>query len=623
MRTSDFDPVSVAIFNRQLRKVTLFVLAVFSILILRLWLLQIVHGPTYRDRSENNRIRLQDIPSFRGMIFDRKGNVLVDNRPAYNLYVIPEEVQDRDGLIRSLSLFAGLDPEAVEERLNDAPRGRPFMPVCLKKDISRDELAFIETHRFNLPGVVIKVEPQRHYIRGPMAFHLLGYLGEITENQIRSGQYPENKPGDLIGKSGVEARWQSVLNGTRGGEQVEVDAAGRKIRTISMKTPLPGANIGLTIDLDLQMTAEKALIGQKGAIAALDPDTGAVLALASSPSVDPNLFISGIDRDTWHDIATSQDYPLQDRAISGQYPPASVFKIIVALAGLEEGVIDPDETVICRGAFFLGTHRFNCWKKYGHGEVNLHKALTQSCDVYFYQQGKALGVEKIAFYAKKFGFGQPCGLDVGQEREGLVPNRDWKLKKLGVPWQPGETISMSIGQGFLLVTPLQMAGMIASVFNGGVLYRPQITRWVGKSETEARYEFSPQVTGKINIRQAHLEIVQNALIGAVNEPRGTGSSARIKGMTVAGKTGTAQVVSLKKGEDRRGKEDPPLHQHKDHGWFVAVAPAEHPQIALAIIIEHGEHGSSVAPIAKEMIQVYLGNEPPGGLQTAALVGTHP
>jgi len=609
LRTSDFDPISVGIFHKQLRNATLFVLALFTILILRLWFLQIVSGPTYRAKSEHNRIRLQDIPPIRGMIIDRKGNVLVDNRPSYDLYVIPEDVQDRSQLLKNLNQLASLDYEIIEKKFKEAHSKRLFKPVCLEKDISRDQLAIIESHRFNLPGVIIKVEPQRHYICGEVAFHLLGYLGQIGENQIRGGNYPNNKPGDLIGKTGVESKWQPILNGTRGGEQVEVDAAGRKIRTISMKAPFPGANVCLTIDKDLQVTAEKALKNKKGAIVALDPNTGEILALASSPSVDPNLFVGGIDKATWKEISSSKDFPLQDRALSGQYPPASVFKIIVALAGLEEGIIDPEEKTSCKGYFFLGRHRYNCWDKSGHGDMDLYAALVESCDVYFYQLGKKLGVDKIAYYANKFGFGRNTGFDVGQEKGGLVPTRNWKLKKIGAPWQEGETISMSIGQSFLLATPIQMATMVSAVFNGGVLYRPQVTKWVGKSEIHNTFELTPKVTGKIDIRPEYFEIIKTALKGVVHDQHGTGSRARLKDVMVAGKTGTAQVVAIKKTEEPDISEaNIPVH-HRDHAWFVAAAPSEKPRIALAVLIEHGGHGGSVAaPIAAEMIKLYLKSE---------------
>jgi len=604
LRTSDFDPISVGIFNKRLKHATIFVLIVFGILILRLWFLQVVNGSLYRAKSEHNRIRLQDIPPFRGMILDRNGNVLVDNRPSYNLYVIPEEIEDRGKLIRNLSRFAAIDPDTVDEKLRASCRRRPFRPVCLAKDISRDELGNIETHRFNLPGTIIKVEPRRRYVYGKLAFHLLGYLGQITRKQILSGQFPHCKPGDLIGMSGVELKWQSFLNGTRGGEQVEVDAAGRKIRTTSRKPPIPGANVCLTIDKALQETAEQALTGKKGAIVALDPNTGEILALASSPSVDPNLFVEGIDKETWDRISTSRDFPLQNRALAGQYPPASVFKIIISLAGLQENEIDPEETVTCNGYYYLGRHRYNCWRKQGHGKINLHRALVESCDVYFYQIGRKLGVDRIARYARLFGFGGKTGCDVGQESAGLVPTRAWKLKKLGSPWQEGETVSMSIGQSFLLVTPVQAADMIAAVFNGGILFKPQVTRWVGRSETEKIREFKPRVRGRINISRKSFEIVRNALVGVVNEPHGTGSGARVEGVTVAGKTGTAQVVGVKKKPSGNTAENP--LRHRDHAWFVAVAPAEKPEIALAIVIEHGGHGgSAAAPIAADMIRVYL------------------
>ncbi len=603
MRISNFDPVSVGIFNRQIRNATLFVLVLFSILVIRLWFLQIVKGPIYRAKSEHNRLRLQDITPVRGMIMDRNGNVLIANRPSYDLFVIPEDVQDRARLLQDLERLAGLDPESARQKLN-ASATVPFRPVCLKKDMSRDMLAIVEMYKYNLPGVVIKVEPGRHYVYGNFAFHLLGYLGEISEAELDRGQYPDSKSGDMIGKSGVESRWQTSLSGMRGGEQIEVDAEGRKIRTISIRLPGSGSNVCLTLDQHLQMTAENAMIGKKGAIVALDPNTGEVLALVSSPSVDPNLFVCGTNRTIWKEIAQSKDFPLQNRALTGQYPPASVFKIIVALAGLEEGRIDPRETVFCPGYFFLGNHRYRCWKKHGHGRVDLHRALVESCDVYFYRMGKRLGVDRIARYAKKLGLGGKTGFDVGHEKEGLIPTKSWKLKRLGVPWQEGETVSTSIGQSFTLVTPIQMATMISAVFNGGVIYRPQATKWVGKSEAEKDYEFSPEIIRKTGIEQDHLEIVKKALIGVVNERGGTGSMTRFNDFTVAGKTGTAQVIGLKK--DESGKRNYiPVH-YKDHAWFVAVAPVENPRIALAILVEHGGHGgSTAAPIAKELIEAYL------------------
>ncbi|MFH1082670.1 MAG: penicillin-binding protein 2 [Pseudomonadota bacterium] len=605
MRTSNFDPVSSEIFSKQLKIAMLFVLVIFAILVLRLWFLQIVSGSTYRIKSEHNRIRLQDISPFRGMILDRNGSVLVDNRPSYDLYVIPEEVQHRSQLLKRLSTLGDLDSEYAERVLDKAARGYPFKPVCLKRDISRDELARIETHRFDLPGIMIKVRPQRYYFYGGLASHALGYLGEISESQLMSGQFRDNKLGDLVGKTGVEWKWQALLNGVRGGEQVEVDAEGRIIEVISRRAPVSGANICLTIDKDLQALAEKSLLGKHGAIVAIDPGNGAVLALASSPSYDPNLFIKRIDEKTWQNIVSSNDFPLQNRALTGQYPPGSVFKIVVALAALEEGVITPEEEIFCNGTFSLGNQSYRCWKKYGHGKVNLHRALVESCDIYFYNVGRRLGVDKIARYATRLGLGKKTGLDLSQEKGGLIPTSEWKLRRWGVPWQAGETVSTSIGQSFVLVTPVQMANLISIVFNGGRSFTPQVTKWVRKTGGENVFEFAPQSNGKAGIKQEHLDLVKKALIGVVNQPRGTGSKAKLKEVTVAGKTGTAQVVALPAGE--RSKQETAIPwKFRDHAWFVAIAPADTPKIAVAVLVEHGGHGgSAAAPIAKELIKAYL------------------
>jgi penicillin-binding protein 2 len=606
LRTSDFDPASFEVFNKQIRWATLFVLVVFSVLILRLWFLQIMNGPVYRSKSEHNRIRLQDISPFRGIIFDRNGEVLVDNRPSYDLYIIPEEVQDKGRLLESLNRLIGLDPGSTGGWLDKVSRGLPFKPVCVKRDISRNELATIETHRFNLPGILIKVKQQRRYISGKLASHLLGYMGEITKQQLRAGEYPNNKSGDLIGKSGVEWKWQTVLNGKRGGEQVEVDAAGRIIKVVSRKPPVSGADIYLTIDKNLQVLAEKALSGKKGAIVAMDPRDGEILALASSPPYDPNLFVGGIDKASWENIVSSEDSALQNRALTGLYPPGSVFKIIIALAGLQEGVIDPAEELFCNGTYSLGRSKYRCWKKYGHGKVGFHRALVESCDIYFYKMGRRLGVDRIASYAKKFGLGEKTGIDVGREKSGLIPTKEWKLKRWGSPWQAGETVSLSIGQSFILVTPIQMATMISAVFNGGVVHKPQLTKRIGKTRADKVHRSSLKARVRLGIRQEHLELVRKALIGVVNEPRGTGSKARVKDITVAGKTGTAQVVALKKGKGPYDQKEVPF-KFRDHAWFVAVAPAEKPKIAIVILIEHGGHGgSTAAPIAKEIIGAYLG-----------------
>ncbi|MFH1350430.1 MAG: penicillin-binding protein 2 [Pseudomonadota bacterium] len=604
MGGTGFDSVLIEIFNRRYRFVTLIVVACFLIMVFRLWLLQIVDGPNYRIKSENNRIHLQDNLPLRGMIYDRNMDLLVDDRPSYNLYVIPEETKGREQLLRSLNFLVGLDPSWVKSKLDRISRKSPFKPLLIKKDISREELAIIETNLFNLPGVMIQVNPQRNYIFSSFASHLIGYLGEIGEDQLNSDKYSNNKPGDLIGKYGVERRWQEFLNGLRGGTLLEVDAVGRQLRVISNKPSIPGLNLSLTIDKNLQLIAERCLKDKKGAIVAMDPNNGEILALASSPGFDPNHFIKGIDRDEWEGLASSKDSPLQNRVVSGQYPPGSVFKIIVALAGLEEGVIDPYEEIFCTGSLPFGNHTFHCWKKHGHGKVSFHRALVESCDLYFYKMGNRLGVDKIARYASMCGLGKETGIRVDFERGGLIPTSTWKLKRWGVPWQAGETLSVAIGQSFVLVTPIQMARMISAIFNGGYLYQPQVIRWVGNDEKKV-YHGETKLVGQIKAKKENLERIKHALAGVVNEPHGTGSRARVTGINVAGKTGTAQVIRLEAEKAFEHRDGVPL-EFRDHAWFVAIAPVEKPGLALAIIIENGGHGgSAAAPLAKEMIRTYF------------------
>jgi len=602
LKTSILDPISIEIMNRQVRKATLLVMVAFSILVLKLWSLQILSGPQYRIKSESNRIRIQDIPPFRGLIYDRSDNILVNNRPSYDLYVVPEDVKNAEGLVGKVEKLVSLDHDHALELIRKTRRAKPFQPVCIKRGLSRDEVAMLETHRFNLPGVLIRVAPQRRYIMGDFASHILGYLGEVTEKELKSKRYFGARVGDLVGKAGVELKWQRVLGGIRGGEQVEVDAAGRQIRVISSQAPRPGANVYLTIDKDLQSVAEKALGEKSGAVVALDPNTGQVLAMVSKPSFDLNLFVGGIDPRIWKEMVTSKKYPLQNRAIAGLYSPGSVFKIVVALAALEEGVVDPEEEIWCPGWLRLGNRTFRCWKKAGHGGVKLHRALVESCDVYFYTLGKRLGADKIAAYAKKMGLGTSTGFDLGFERSGLVPTRSWKLKKWGIPWQMGETLSFAIGQSYLLITPLQAACLISSVFNGGYLYEPQVSKLVKDTEGNVLYAFRPRIKGQLNFSEENMQIIREALIGVVNEKHGTGRRAAIEGVKVAGKTGTAQVVGLEKGE--KGKIDE--ERFRDHAWFVAVAPADDPLIAVSVLVEHGGHGGSgAAPIAKEVIEHYL------------------
>jgi len=590
--SSGFDQISVEALNRRLFFVTIFVCIVFIVLVMRLWFLQGINGRSYKLKSENNRTHVQRIPSFRGLILDRNGKILVNNLPSFDLYISPEDTQDKERVFENLKTLINLDPNEVRTRLKKESKTNPYESVLVKKNLTREELVSIVTNSFNLPGVTAEPTHKRSYIYGDFAAHLIGYLGEINEKEIAGGQYPGSISGDYIGKFGVEGRLQNVLNGKSGGKKVEVDAEGRQLQVITKDKAVSGQSISLTIDKDLQALADTMLKDKTGAIVAMDPQNGEILAMASSPSFDPNAFVTGIDKSELKRLTSGTDSPFQNRAISGQYAPGSVFKIVMALAGLEEGVITPEDSIVCPGSYDFGNRTYHCWKEGGHGSVNLHRAIRESCDVYFYKLGRKLGIEKIAYYARMCGLGTKTGIELDSEKSGLIPNNEWKLKKYGVAWQPGETISASIGQSFDLVTPLQAARLISVIFNGGKVYQPKIVKWIGDEKNKSQSR--PVLQGELKVKRSTLEIVKNGLIAVVNEAGGTGGRARVKQTVVAGKTGSAQVAGLDK-------------KIKDNAWFVGIAPAENPKIAVAVIIEKGEHGGSAAgPLAGELIKQYLG-----------------
>jgi penicillin-binding protein 2 len=603
--SSDFDPIETEIYQRRLTRLTFFVLIVFGVLFVRLWSLQIINGPKYRIQSESNRIDLRDILPSRGLIFDRNGQLFVDNRPSFILGVIPENIRDLDGLTEDLRRLVEIDSLAAKEKIKSASRWDPFNPVYIKKGLTRDELARIETNIFSMPGVTIEVKPKRHCIYNTLAAHLIGYLGEIDRAQLSREGYKENKLGDFVGKFGIEKRWHRHLNGIRGGQQVEVDAYGRILRVVYQKAAEPGLNVSLTMDKDLQMLVERPLHNRVGAIVAMNPGSGEILAMASSPAFNPNDFARGMDRKGWERLLTDLNFPLQNRVISGQYPPGSLFKIVVALTGLEEGVIDPNERIFCGGSYSFQGRVYRDWKEGGHGYVDLHRALVESCDVYFYKMGQKIGIDTISKYAKRLGLGRVTGIQLGDEEPGLIPNKAWKLRRWHVPWQEGETLSVAVGQSFTLVTPIQIARFISALFNGGILFRPQVTNWIGRENKKGVFEFKPDVVGRWGLKRENMELVKRALIGVVNEPHGTGRRARLDQIRVAGKTGTAQVIALPEEEESAEERDVP-YKFRDHAWFLAVAPAERPVIALAIVIEHsGQGGAVAAPIAKDIFKGYL------------------
>jgi penicillin-binding protein 2 len=584
--------------RRLLTGVALILLVLFGLLLLRLWFLQLIKGQYFQKRSEYNHIRVQDLPPWRGKILDRAGNLLVDNRPSFNLMAILEDIPDPDTLGQQLGLLLNLDGELLTTQINKAQQAG-IHQVRLKTYLSWEEMALAETYKAELPGVFILVAPKREYRFQSMASHVLGYLGEITEPQLKSGRYPTYKIGDNLGRCGIEAAWENYLRGQRGLRHVEVDAYGRELGKLNQKLSTPGANVHLTLDTRLQQEAEYCLQDKVGAIVALNPQNGKILALASSPTFSPEAFEKGLSATEWQNLLQDKNYPMMNRAIRGQYPPGSTFKIVMAVAGLEEGVISPKEYIHCRGRLTSGNHVFHCWKKRGHGSVNLHQALVQSCDVFFYQVGRRLGIKRIAKWSRLFGLGTASGLKLGKERPGLVASSAWKLKRFRDPWREGDTISVSIGQGYNLTTPLQVAQMAAALANGGIVYQPQLVEKVESSTGESLHRFKPIVTSRLGADPANLALVRQALSAVVRH--GTGRRAYLPHMEVAGKTGTAQVVSLEK--EKTGKR---IRRFQNHAWFVAYAPADDPQLAVAVIVEHGGQGGQVAaPLARRVLATYF------------------
>jgi len=591
------------------RYLVVFISLAFLLIFIRLWSLQVIMGGDLRRLSENNCIRLRENPADRGMLLDRKGRILARNRPSFEVYLVPEDVKANPEVIAQVGKLLNLPAEDIQQRFDTQKRRAPFKPVKIKSDIDWNELALLETNRVHLPGLIVDVRPRRAYDYGDLASHLIGYLGEIDENELKQSKETPYRMGALIGKYGIEYRWENDLRGVDGGRQIEVDALGREIRPMGVVEPFPGNNLFLTIDLDLQQTAEEAYQDKNGALVAMDPKTGRILAMVSKPSFEPDVFARNILPEEWRSLLENPAHPLQNKGIQGQYPAGSVFKIITAIAGLESGAITPDTTFSCTGAFPYGNRNFRCWKEKGHGSISLHRAIVESCDIYFYQVGLKVGPDLIAHYANEFGLGNVTGIALPHERPGTVPSSSWKKKRFGVPWYSGETLSFSVGQGYLNTTPLQLLMLISGVANGGKLFLPQVVEKVENIYGSKLKEYPPVELGKANVSEKTLQIVQDALRGAVNDPHGTGWTCALKDVKVAGKTGTAQVIKLpdnfKKGDMNRV----PL-KFRDHAWFVAYAPFEDPRIAVAVLVEHGGFGASAAaPIAKKVIERYFNVQP--------------
>lgn len=588
------------------------VLALFTLFIGRLFQLQILEGEYLASRSQANYVRTVQLDAPRGMIVDRDGRAIAASRPAYHVDVMPNEIQNPWRTYSVLGAILARDPGELSEKVG-RPKGRlRFQPVSLSNDLSFEERAQVAEHRFALPGVEFYMRPQREYVYGDLAAQLIGTIGEIDAAELDREEFSDYRSGETIGKTGIEASFETHLRGRDGGVNRIVDVAGREIEELDRIEPTPGGRVVLAMDLDLQRAAEEAFLTgdpamprRMGAIVALDPNNGDVLAMVSSPNYDANAFSGAISREIWRALNADEWHPMRNRAIAGGYPPGSTYKAFVAAAGLAEKAITPATTAHCSGFYRLGRRTYRCWKKGGHGTVDLQRALMGSCDVYFYELGRKLGVETLAKYAKLFGLGAPTGIAVRGEGTGLVPTPEWKRRVRKEAWIEGETISLSIGQGFNVVTPLQLAVAYSTIANGGNVVVPRVVLREETWDGTLVEEIPSEMRGRNVVDPAVLALVKKGLMGVVMDPGGTGRRAQVPGINVAGKSGTTQVVSLDlvKGLDPKNV---PI-RYRDHALFAAFAPAEAPEIVVVAIVEHagGGGGAIAAPMTQKVMARYF------------------
>jgi penicillin-binding protein 2 len=600
-----------------------FVVAAFALLLLRFIYLQIVQYDYYRTKAEDNRISIVPIMPNRGLILDRSGTVLARNYSAYTLEIFPGEVTDLEKTIDELARIVEIRPsDRIRfKRLLIESKGADSVPIRTR--LTDEEVARFAVNRYRFPGVDIRARLFRQYPMNEIASHVIGYIGRINERDAdridEEGLGANYKGTDHIGKTGLEQSYEDELHGNTGYEQVEVDSAGRGVRTLSRTPPTPGNNLVLTLDIKLQEVAEQAFGDERGALVAIDPSTGGILAFVSKPGFDPNLFVDGIDPASWDELNNSPDRPMVDRALAGTYPPGSTFKPYMALAALQLGKRTPQFTINDPGYFQFGGHRFHDDKPGGHGVVDMYKSLVVSCDTYYYMLANDMGIDNIARFIGQFGFGAKTGIDIDGEATGVLPSPEWKRKRFSKPeqqkWYAGETISVGIGQGYNAYTPLQMAQAMATLANNGVMYRPHLVDYVENIRTGERTRIEPKLVRTIPLKPENLEVVKHALAGVNIEGTGARAFAGAE-YTSAGKTGTAQVVALKPNE--KYDEKRVTERHRDHALFVAFAPLESPKIALAVVVENAGFGAAAAaPIARKVLDYYLLGKKPA--QPAAAV----
>ncbi|MEW6456284.1 MAG: penicillin-binding protein 2 [Acidobacteriota bacterium] len=561
------------------------------------WKIQIVDHKNYLKLAEINRIRRVDILASRGFIYDRNGRVIVDNRPSFNLTIDRDRMSELFNYIDNLSNILEVRKKSFIDRILNSRKTPYYLPLVLKKDIPIEKVSFLEARKDEFFPLEFQIEPVRNYPFNSLAFHIFGYIGEAFPEEISKTK--DIKAGSFTGKMGLEKQYDKILRGKDGWVDYAVDIKGKIIEELERKEPEKGNDLVLTIDIDLQNEVEKYLENRKGGIVLINPKNGEILAMASSPGFNPNLFVSEFSEADWRNFISDENYPFYNRVIQGQYSPGSIFKLLIALAGLQEKVINPDERISCSGSYQSGNKVFRCWKELGHGSLNLYEAIKHSCNVYFYKTGKRLGIEKIKKYAKKFGLGEYTGIDISGERAGLVPDPSWKMKYLEEPWYSGETISISIGQGYILTTPIQIVNFVSAIANRGKKIVPHVARGYYENNKFQKFYFE-QNPKEIDIDKEYFEYIIDGMWGSVNDS-GTGARARLSGFDVCGKTGTTQVVSKiikDKNEFTTGITP--------HSWFTGFASKDNPEVAIAIIIEHaGKGGENAAPIAGKILNFYF------------------
>jgi penicillin-binding protein 2 len=585
----------------RLAILTYAVVGIFTTLAVGFWVMQVVEHAKFEEMAENNHQRTLALRAPRGIVFDRDLKVLVENRRSYSISIVREHTKDLNRTVRLLAEAIGMDEAAVRLVVDRHRREPSYRPIMVVPDATLAQVAAVKARRldFELPDIVVEQVPTRQYPEA-MAAHLFGYVGEVNDAQVTDGD--GLKSGDIVGQAGIEKIYNSLLMGADGAKRVVVNSVGREIRVLEEDPPTEGKRLQLTIDADVQKSVEDAFkaSGFNGASVVLDPSNGDVLAFTSVPAYDPNAFAAGVDRATWAALNTDELRPLNDRAVQGLYSPGSTFKMAVGLAGLEEDVITPNFSVHCAGhANFYGRD-FKCWKKGGHGSVDLRRAIEQSCDVYFYTVGNMVGVDKINKWATLLGLGVKSGIDLPNERQGLVPSTEWKREKMHEKWYAGETISVSIGQGQVSLTPVSMAVYMATLANGGTRVTPHLLKAVDDGSGSGWKPVPPPpVQSKIDVDPAKMQAIRDGLWGVVNGG-GTGGRARIVGKDVSGKTGTAQVISNAGRVAAKGNKD-----LRDNGWFVFFAPRDNPKIAGVVFLEHGIHGPNAAAVAHHILDTFF------------------